>query len=277
MSLLLLFCINSAEAQPSPGSDHAEVSMRSQQSAVPAGSETRIGFHFDLEEGWHTYWQNPGDSGIPARISFTLDDGFKTGNIKWPWPEIFEEGHLITYGYKDQVMLMVPVQVSYDTKPGRYLVNARLEYLVCKDVCLPAFESHQVEIEVVSSTAEALPSEDAAVFEYFLSKIPVETDVEATFSRTGRDIELYLDLDQLGKYAQIQRMQNASVYFYGLQDDAIEPSAPQQLRLDEQGFAMILQQSRYRNEPLNILEGILTIKTESGMRALEIKATERSL
>ena len=73
---------------------------------------------FRLEQGWHIYWVNPGDSGEAPRVQWNFPKGFRAGDIRWPAPVRLVTGTVIDYGYQGRVLLSVPLQVPADYKPG---------------------------------------------------------------------------------------------------------------------------------------------------------------
>ena len=65
---------------------HVEVALVSEQQAIVPGQKFLLEIRFDLQDGWHTYWVNPGDAGEPPRITWELPAGFQAGSIQWPYP-----------------------------------------------------------------------------------------------------------------------------------------------------------------------------------------------
>jgi DsbC/DsbD-like thiol-disulfide interchange protein len=107
-----------------------------------------IGILIELENDWHIYWRNPGDSGMPTSIDFNLPDGFTISEIKWPAPKAFEYDGLASYGYEKQVLLLADLSV-----PGNYNLNsikitANLKSLICKDVCIPFNTTVSTQIDL---------------------------------------------------------------------------------------------------------------------------------
>src|SRR5205807_2986948 len=90
----------------------------SELSAVAPGATLWIDLHLDIAPGWHTYWRNPGDSGLPTEIAWTLPAGFNAGEIVWPTPERFVVGTIGNYGYHGSADLLVPIAAPADIKPG---------------------------------------------------------------------------------------------------------------------------------------------------------------
>src|SRR6185312_3721849 len=99
------------QAAPRP-TKHATVELLSQEQSAAPGSEATVGLHFVLENGWHIYWVNPGDSGQPPALKWQLPEGFAAGEIQWPRPERMQSSpSLADYGYHSEVLLSVKLKV----------------------------------------------------------------------------------------------------------------------------------------------------------------------
>ncbi len=94
-----------------------------------------LGIKCKIETGWHTYWKNPGDSGIPFEISVDSTSGYKLGEVQYPTPKkIVAEGS-VSYGYEDSVVFLVRVTpITASTSPK---LTLHLKWLVCKSSCIP--------------------------------------------------------------------------------------------------------------------------------------------
>ena len=104
---------------------------------VQPGSTLWLGLRIEHAPKWHTYWKNPGDSGLPTTLRWTLPAGFTAGEIQWPTPARQPIGPLMNYGYEGTLLLPVPVQVPADFKAPALDVQLRADWLVCKEVCIP--------------------------------------------------------------------------------------------------------------------------------------------
>src|SRR5689334_9116933 len=71
-------------AQPPAESKHSTASLVLEDTAVPPSGQTRIGIRFKMDPEWHIYWQNPGDSGEPPKITWKLPPGVQMGALEWP-------------------------------------------------------------------------------------------------------------------------------------------------------------------------------------------------
>ena len=90
-------------------STRAIASLISDTDTVAPGKPFHIGLRLRLSPGWHTYWQNPGDAGVPPALDLTLPDGAKAGPIAWPVPQRIAEGSLMTYAYTGDLLLPVTI------------------------------------------------------------------------------------------------------------------------------------------------------------------------
>ena len=105
---------------------------------VVPGQRFDVALRTELDEKWHTYWRNPGDSGEPVSIRWTLPDGVNAGPILWPLPEPIDTGGIVNYGFAGAPLFPVTITVPDTAEPGTVLeLQADVYYLVCKDICIP--------------------------------------------------------------------------------------------------------------------------------------------
>ena len=96
----------------------ASVRLISRHAAARAGGDAGLAVEFRLAPGWHVYWKNAGDSGLPTNFSWTLPAGLSAGDIDWPTPRQLPIGPLLNFGYDDSVLLPVPVTVTAPAAGG---------------------------------------------------------------------------------------------------------------------------------------------------------------
>ena len=118
-------------------SEHATARLIASASQIRAGESIDIAIRIEAESGWHTYWKNPGDSGLATRVSWTLPKGFEAGPIEWPPPIRFSTDTLASYGYEGDVWLLVRVRAPESLRGKKATLAARVDWLECSDVCLP--------------------------------------------------------------------------------------------------------------------------------------------
>ena len=132
-----------------PGDEHVKVELVSSQGAIVPQQHLQLGIRFDLEEGWHTYWVNPGDSGEPPRIEWTLPKGFQANSIQWPRPTRLSTPPFVDYGYEHQVLLPVLIRTPSGLTDGMTeKMIAHVRYLICREVCIPGQKDLVLELPV---------------------------------------------------------------------------------------------------------------------------------
>jgi DsbC/DsbD-like thiol-disulfide interchange protein len=112
------------------------------------------GIAFQLQPGWHTYWRNPGDSGVPPRIDFSKSENIEAVTILWPAPIKFEDGAGgISLGYQKQVVLPLRIVAKNADKP--VTLRADINYAVCEKICIPVEASAELAFTSVASTEDS--------------------------------------------------------------------------------------------------------------------------
>ena len=150
-SLLLAGWASAADALESnqATSTRATASLISDIDTVAPGKPFHIGLRLRLAPGWHTYWQNPGDAGVPPALDLTLPDGARAGPIDWPAPQRIAEGatdDLRLYRRSAAAGYVTP------TGPGGTLIKAHAEWLVCRDICVPEEADFQLNLPAGSQS-----------------------------------------------------------------------------------------------------------------------------
>ena len=129
---------------------------------VSAGKQVWLGLQLTHIPQWHTYWKNPGDSGLPTMLEWALPDGIAAGEIAWPLPKKIPIGTLANYGYENTVLLPVPLTVAASFAASELSVKLKASWLVCKESCIPQEGEFALTIPAQSSTASNAGAFDAA-------------------------------------------------------------------------------------------------------------------
>jgi len=133
---------------------------------VGPGKPLQLGLQFTHRPDWHTYWKNPGDSGLPTQLQWQLPAGLDAGEIAWPVPKKIPIGHLANYGYEGTVLLPVPVTVSPAFNPGplakEVTLRLKASWLVCRQECIPEDGEFTLQLPIEGTTALHAAAFDAA-------------------------------------------------------------------------------------------------------------------
>ena len=94
-----------------------------------------IGVRLEMQEGWHTYWENPGDSGSPFDATWEVAEGVIVENVEWPTPITIPYPPLMTFGYEGDVVFPFKVFRAIDSDLSSITVD--FNFLICADICIP--------------------------------------------------------------------------------------------------------------------------------------------
>jgi thiol:disulfide interchange protein DsbD len=237
-----------------------DTSLVSETDAVQAGQALVVGVLLEMEPGWHTYWRNPGDSGLATKVRWEIPEGFSASELQWPRPIRFMTGPLVSYGYEHRVLHPVQIRVP-DPVPGNEVsLTARLSWLECRDVCLPGKADLTLTLPVRGT---AKPGPAASLFAEAGREMPVE-DREWTFAAVAG--EGAFDLT-------VQPPPGASMseaYFYPVPRRVLDYSKPQPLDRDNGGYRLELARDPNGEPSVPRLVGILVATTPDGEKALEV-------
>jgi thiol:disulfide interchange protein DsbD len=164
--LLAALCVSSAPAQLQPVGDggpgpvkaqHLTAELVSFGSTVAPGGTLQTGLVLTMEDKWHVYWVNAGDSGEPPHIKWTLPAGISAGPMQFPVPSRLPLGTLMDFGYENTVAFPVTLTVAATVKPGPIHLDALVDWLVCAQVCIPG-KAHLGLNLTVGPVAAPVPS-----------------------------------------------------------------------------------------------------------------------
>jgi DsbC/DsbD-like thiol-disulfide interchange protein/cytochrome c biogenesis protein CcdA len=145
-----------------------------ESNSVQTDKTFRIGVLFDIAPGWHLYWRNPGDSGLPTKVKWRVDEA-TVGELNWPAPEVFHEPGtgFVTFGYDDQAFLSTQVQI-HTQLDGPVEVGAKVSFLACKEVCIPGgFDLTRTLI--LGGPSEPIPAA-TEIFDVYEAQVPTPID-----------------------------------------------------------------------------------------------------
>lgn len=248
---LSVFALPALAALQGPQVDTPHVSARlvASSEAVAPGDTLTLGVAKKIIPKWHTYWQNPGDSGLATTIAWTVPDGAEVGDIQWPAPERHSLGPVTNYGYEGEVALLSALRVPADAEPGSTLaVRAAVSWLVCSDVCIPEDVELTLEVPVAAQTAGAEHPAIAAA----RARLPQPSPWAARHAVGEAEVRIAVDTGALPAGA-------TDIWFYPFDWGRIDHSAPQALSRTDAGI--VLEAARGQARPADApLTGVLVIR-----------------
>ncbi|NJR71863.1 MAG: hypothetical protein HC782_01560, partial [Gammaproteobacteria bacterium] len=218
------------------------------QSFVP-GEPIEVALRLNIIKHWHTYWRNPGDSGLPTKLKWTLPAGFTAGDIQWPYPKKLPLGPLMNYGYEGEVLHLVTIKSPANIKPGESATfTAKADWLVCEDVCIPEEGTLTLTLPASASMPEPNPSW-AKAFSAATSALPSTLLPNVIANIDAQTLRLNVKTDALGAINDIT--------FYPHRDDLVANAAKQIFTKTADGFTLDVTLIEPRNNDLSTLDGIL--------------------
>jgi thiol:disulfide interchange protein DsbD len=252
-TLLLLLALAASAAGAVPvKTQHVEAELVSERTAFVPGQATTVALRLKMADGWHTYWQNPGDSGLPTVINWTLPAGVTAGPIQWPAPHALPAGPLVNYGYEGEVLLLTDVQVPPDAPTGQPLtLKAKAEWLVCRETCIPEEAALDLEIPV-ADRADPYPQWGKAIAATKDALPRALPGWLVTAKGEGPKVVLTLT-------APAGAATPANVHFFPYQEGRVEPSGKQSFVRDSNGtFVLTLPVANQLTPGFTQVAGVLT-------------------
>lgn len=207
---------------------HLQAELVSEYQQVSAGQQLQLALHFVPDEHWHTYWQNPGDSGLATSLSWQLPDGVTVGDIQWPTPQAIAIPPLMNYGFAGATVLLSDLSIAPDYAASSINIQLQADWLVCEEVCIPAEAQFSLTLPVGSSAVVA--ADYAALFQQARQQLPQTLQANGRFDTSGGAFSATVDLPQ-----PLQ----AEAFFVAA-PELVDHAAVQQISL--QGNQLLLQQ-----------------------------------
>jgi len=167
---------------------NSKISLVTESLTLTENDELLVGIKFELEEGWHTYWENPGDAGEGASVNWSLSNGFEASEILWPGPHRIPVEPLMTFGYNDEVILLTKIS-SLKNASFPLNIKANVGWYTCKDICIP----QEGEVSLVINKGDILLTEESEEIDEYLSTVPV--DFEQLYRIERLDDKFFLQTD----------------------------------------------------------------------------------
>jgi thiol:disulfide interchange protein/DsbC/DsbD-like thiol-disulfide interchange protein len=257
----VLFCASLAGANPVK-TERVTATLESEVAAVAPGEKFWVALRQQIIPKWHTYWLNPGDSGLPTEITWILPAGAAAEPIVWPVPKRIPVGPLVNYGYENDVRLLVQVTAPKDARPGDTLrLEAQARWLVCEEICIP--EEGTLVLEVPVAAASAIDAARREGFAAARAALPIAAPFTAAVAApktpqatTTLHIDMPADMAATVKDA----------YFFSERIDAVVHAERQMATAGKGGLSIGLPTGPLPLKPDEPLSGILRIveKPEAG-------------
>ncbi len=248
-------------------SQRTEVQLISEVKTIQPGKPFWVGLQFKTRPGWHTYWRNPGDSGAPTQVNWTLPSGFKAGELVYPYPEQMPIGPLMNFGYKSESLLLTEIKPPANLPNQSVMLRAKASWLVCEVECVPEEATFALTLPVTPKP----PTVDSTWVNAFAKTrqaLPQPSPWKVTFQQEQNNLLLRVDAPKL------QAGQIEQVSFFPYQDGVITNASVQTVGFDDKGLT--LRVARGYQTTLDKVEGVLVLRekldTQTKTQAFSIAA-----
>jgi thiol:disulfide interchange protein/DsbC/DsbD-like thiol-disulfide interchange protein len=256
---LVLAPFSGAFAEPGPKADteHTSVELVSEYEAAAPGVTQWIGLYFKPKDGWHVYWKNPGDAGLPPKVEYgATPAGSKFGPLEFPTPERIPYGPLVNYGYEDSVLYPSTWVMPDDLKDGgNVTVTASVKWLVCKEECVPGRATLSLKLPV--GTVEGLKKASGTHTKFFAAAVdslskPADGKIRLVMAPDGSHVDIAYSEGKPFPKSNLTR-----VFFFPEGEYGIGADAKQVATSTADG--LFLTVPRKEKKPVGEIRGVLKI------------------
>lgn len=223
-----------------------------------------LGVLIKLADGWHIYWKNSGDSGIPTSIEWIVPKGMEVPKINWPIPKAFEFDGLVSYGYENQVLFMTDFPISKDFDGKIISISAKIRSLICKDLCIPFDTTVNITIDI--SKNFITDDNISSLFDQTRRALPILNHTLNVSAVIKSDL-LYLKAD----YSEDSKWAESSIYFIPYENGLFKNTLNQELRQKDNYFELVIEPEPYQIKKPTEVYGLLVYDSVDVKKAYEIK------
>ncbi len=251
-------------------SQHSEAELVSEVESIQPGQPFWVALRLKADSEWHTYWQNPGDSGLATSIKWELPTGFSAGAIVWPYPERIDVPPLTSFGYDGEVFLLVQITPPANIPTSSVKLTGNSKWLVCKEVCLPGGAKVELELPVKNETPKS--SKWAQTFSDTRTKHPLSRSDWQFSAATNKDQILIKIVPPLNFKGEVNKLA-----FFPFEDGVIEHGIPQNFQKTPTDYTLEVKRAAAATEAPKELKGVMVSseswKENSKEKALAISVT----
>ncbi|MDY0958275.1 protein-disulfide reductase DsbD family protein [Sphingomonas sp. CFBP8993] len=191
--MLVATCPGMAESAPAPGAIHLAMRLVAESESPAAGGKTTLAIVATPEKGWHGYWKNGGDAGLPTEAHWTLPKGVSAGALRYPVPGRLKIAGLMNYVYERPFALLVDLAVPAGLAKGTPLpVTVKLDYLVCTDtICVPESQTLATKLTVGDGAVDPATRTE---FDRWRAALPKPLGGEGVIETQGKNVRIAVPL-----------------------------------------------------------------------------------
>ena len=138
----------------------------------PDSKVIEIGWWMKREKNWHTYWESPGDVGVPPTLKWDLPEGIEFREIIYAPPQLVKMFKVFAHGHRDETLFTCIFEVNRKLTAGDELkFKAKSSWLACYTTCLPTYD--EMEISILVESDPDIDEQWHSYFKEFRAEQPV--------------------------------------------------------------------------------------------------------
>ncbi|MEO0032843.1 MAG: hypothetical protein RIS94_2601 [Pseudomonadota bacterium] len=247
----LLALLFSAPSHAQGASPHIRASLLAERPGRP-GETVMLALLMQPDKGWHGYWQNPGDAGLPPTLDWTLPEDAKVGTMRFPVPQTLLVSGLMNHVYEHDFAVLIPFTLPADATPGTTVpISAKAQWLACTEsICVP--EQAELAGSVTVGSGPADPR-----FAAWHAALPAPLDRPGTFTATSSGWRLAIPFPATAKVE--------APHFFVSAEGLVDYAAPQAFRRNGDTLIVDLPRAKVPSaEQPTMLAGVLSLGGDAG-------------
>ncbi|MGO9409217.1 MAG: protein-disulfide reductase DsbD family protein [Spirochaetia bacterium] len=232
-----------------------------ESTSIRPGTPFLVAVAFQMGPGWHIYWSNPGDTGLPTTIAWDLPNGFHASSVMWPAPHRFISQGLASYGYEREVSLLTRITPPASLPPEGVIFHARVSWLACQIECTPGKADLSFSLPV-GPGAPIADKRSASLLKEAASMVPTAAP-GTRFSSTMQGDRILLRADGLSVAP------DATVYFVPSDPGVLAEGAAQNARVAS-GSVTVEMAAAAKQPGARRVRGVLVVLGQAGARGFDV-------
>ena len=241
---------------------HSQGEIVLMQEGFAPGQTLYLGLFIQLDKDWHTYWKNPGDTGAPIFTDWKIPETWNLEPRQDPIPLRISTPPLVTFGYKDSVLLIQPIKIPQNEQRSQVLIDLEAEWLVCDDVCIPVVETLRIELfrEGFEGPKNYQSQIRPELFQKFEAQLPVQwADLEVDIE--WRESQYELRLQNIHEGFEV-------IDFLPLSKNLVSNGQPSITRVPSQNWLLTGNLSKRLKTSPSSLKGVLLVQSKDSEQVI---------
>jgi len=244
-----------ADEQVSVQKTYTKLTVSAEYKTIERGETTWLAVTLTPRTGWHTYWDNAGDTAFPPSLTWKVPEGITVGAPLMEIPEFIPLAPLASYGYKRTSSILLPLTISEDYEGEGISIHLKAEWLVCAEICVPEDGEGSISVNIGTSSASIIA---APIFERSRAMMPKASPFDSALNLSPTHARLAVALDNYDERSDID-----VVRFFPITKGVLSYIAEQEFQWTETGFALTAERAKGAHG-LDAVAGLVKMTMDDG-------------